>query len=123
MAWLLVMAGGAGGSTLRYALSLLMNPSVAGGWPWGTLVANVVGCLLMGWLSSLLTSSATIPDAVRVGLLVGVLGGFTTFSSFGLVTFRFLQGGQLGLAAAYVAASNVAGIGGLWLGLRMSNQG
>jgi len=123
MAWLLVMAGGAGGSTLRYALSLLMNPSVAGGWPWGTLVANVVGCLLMGWLSSLLTSSATIPDAVRVGLLVGVLGGFTTFSSFGLETFRFLQGGQLGLAAAYVAASNVAGIGGLWLGLRMSNQG
>ena len=120
MTWLLVMAGGAGGSALRYGLALLMNPGVGGGWPWGTLAANVAGCVLMGWLSSLLSSAVDVPEAVRVGVLVGILGGFTTFSSFGLETFRFLQGGQLGQAAAYVALSNLAGIGGLWIGLRVS---
>ncbi|MEC9071987.1 MAG: CrcB family protein [Myxococcota bacterium] len=122
MTWLLVMAGGAGGSALRYGLALLMNPAGGEGWPWGTLTANVVGCLLMGWLTSLLSSAVDVPEAVRVGVLVGVLGGFTTFSSFGLETFRFLQGGQLGLAAGYVALSNLAGIGGLWIGLKFSGH-
>ena len=122
MSWLMVMAGGAGGSALRYGLALLMNPTAGAGWPWGTLLANVVGCLLMGWMSSLLAASTHMPEPARLGLLVGVLGGFTTFSSFGLETVRLFQAGHLGLAAAYVAASNLAGLGGLWLGLKLSTN-
>lgn len=120
MTWLLVMVGGAAGSSLRYGLSLLLNPAVGAGWPWGTLAANVLGCVLMGWLSSMLSSMGQLPEAARLGILVGVLGGFTTFSSFGLETVRLYQGGHLGMAAAYVAISNLGGICGLWAGLRLS---
>ncbi len=122
MAWVWVMAGGAVGSALRYGLSLLLNPTAAGGWPWGTLSANVLGCILMGWLSSLLAGAVQLPDPVRIGILVGVLGGFTTFSSFGLETVRLYQGGQLAMAATYMAVSNLAGVIGLWIGLQVTQQ-
>ena len=104
---LAVMIGGALGSAIRYGLSVAMNPGPGEGMPWGTLAANVVGCLAIGWLSGQLADS---PEAVRLGVLVGVLGGFTTFSSFGLEAVRLMTAGQWGLAAAYVLISNAGGL-------------
>ena len=112
-----VMMGGALGSAIRYALSQAMNPTVTNGMPWGTLTANVVGCLLIGWLSS---SLADASEAIRLGVLAGVLGGFTTFSSFGLETIRLLQSGESTTAIMYLLVSNLAGLGGVFIGLKIN---
>ena len=114
MTWLTVMVGGALGSALRYGISLGLNPNTGTGMPWGTIVANLLGCVLIGWCSSLLHDAS---DAVRLGVLVGVLGGFTTFSSFGLEAIRLIQSGQMSVAIAYIAISNIGGLAGAYLGL------
>lgn len=116
MIWLMVMLGGAAGSALRYALSLVLNPEAGTGMPWGTLAANLAGCLLIGWCSTLLADAS---DALRLGVLVGILGGFTTFSSFGLEAIRLLQSEQVGLALAYIGISNLGGLAGVWIGLTL----
>jgi CrcB protein len=119
MTLLTVMIGGALGSALRYALSTAMNSSPAAGMPWGTLIANVGGCLLIGWLSSALVDAS---QPVRLGILVGLLGGFTTFSSFGLESLRLIQSGQTSTAVAYVLMSNAAGLVAVWIGHRMAGH-
>jgi len=113
-----VMLGGAIGSALRYGLSVLFNPTASGGMPWGTLAANVLGCLLIGGLSTFLSGAS---DAVRLGVLVGVLGGFTTFSSFGLETIRLMQEGDMVAATSYVLLSNIGGLLAIVLGLRIAS--
>ena len=113
-----VMLGGAFGAALRYGISQAMNPAVTNGMPWGTLTANVLGCLMIGWLS---TTLADASEAVRLGVLVGVLGGFTTFSSFGLETIRLLQAGDSMTAGAYVLLSNLAGLVAVWVGLKIAS--
>ena len=113
-----VMMGGGVGATLRYGLSRLMNPTETVGMPWGTLTANVVGCLLIGWLA---TSFSDASEAVRMGVLVGVLGGFTTFSSFGLETIRMVQEGEWLYAATYVLLSNIGGLLAVFLGLKIAS--
>ena len=113
---LAVMMGGALGSAARYGLSAAMNPSTGDGMPWGTLAANVLGCLAIGWLAGQISEGH---EALRLGMLVGVLGGFTTFSSFGLEAVRLMGTGQWGLATAYVLLSNGGGLAGAWLGTRL----
>ena len=112
-----VMLGGAAGSAGRYGLSLWLNPQANTGMPWGTLAANLIGCLAIGWLSTFVSEASV---AVRMGVLIGLLGGFTTFSSFGLESMRMIQAGQISQAFAYVALSNLGGLAGVWLGLRLS---
>ena len=117
MTVLAVMLGGAVGAGLRYGLSLILNPPIGAGLPWGTLTANLLGCLLIGWLSSTLSDA---PEAVRLGVLVGVLGGFTTFSSFGLETIRLMQAGEWMSAVTYVLLSNGFGVLSVFLGLKIA---
>ena len=88
-------------------------------WPWGTLAANVLGCFLIGWVFAWLSSGTEVSEPVRIGILVGVLGGFTTFSSFGLESITLLRAGKTGLLLAYVGVSNLAGLAAVWLGLRL----
>jgi CrcB protein len=108
---LLVAAGGAGGALLRWAVTLALAPSPTSGialpaFPWATLAVNVVGCACMGALASL-----TGPrDDARLLLGTGVLGGFTTFSAFGLETLTLLRAGAHGLAAANVLANVLLGV-------------
>ena len=113
-----VMLGGALGAGFRYGLSQLMNPTIGTGMPWGTLTVNVLGCLLIGWLSASLNDAS---EAIRLGVLAGVLGGFTTFSSFGLETIRLLETGESTTAALYLLISNLAGLGAVFLGLKFSS--
>ena len=117
----LVALGGATGAVLRFhagrLVGSLVGPDAA--FPWGTFSINVAGSFAMGLLAGWLARHADGGEAWRLLLAVGVLGGFTTFSSFSLETVLLLERGMPALAATYVLGSMLAGIGGLFLGLMM----
>lgn len=116
------MGAGVGG-VLRYAVGGVVQraagpaPSTQGDavFPLGTLAVNLTGCLAIGVLASL-PAAWMSRDEVRLGLIVGVLGGYTTFSALGLETLRLLQTGQPGKAAIYIVLSNALGLGAAWAG-------
>ena len=107
MRLLLVLAGGALGSGARYLVAVWMANRFGPEFPWGTLTVNVAGSFLIGLLATLADEVASIGPAARVFLVVGVLGGFTTFSSFSLETLRLAEQNEPIRAAANVLA-NVA---------------
>ncbi|WP_159864775.1 fluoride efflux transporter CrcB [Novosphingobium sp. 9U] len=117
---LLVAAGGAIGSWLRFCVGRVwvsaIGPVRASAFPWSTLTVNVTGSLAMGLLVGWLARHGA-GEATRLLLAVGVLGGFTTFSSFSLEVVSLIQRTQPGLALAYLAASLGAGLLGLTAGL------
>jgi CrcB protein len=109
---LLVALGGAVGSVARYGVGVAAARLLGLGYPWGTLVVNVVGGLAMG---ALFVRIGPDNENLRLLLGVGVLGGFTTFSAFSLETLRLMEHGPAP-AALYIAASLVLSIGACWLG-------
>ncbi len=116
MLWLLVGVGGAIGSLLRFFLQTRLQAAHGGTFPVGTLAVNVIGSafigLLAGWLESLHTGGAhPLHAQLRSFLMVGILGGFTTFSSFGLEAVTLVRLGEAGLAITYILLTNVLGIG------------
>ncbi len=118
----IVLIGSAGllGTLCRYWLSGVVGRRWGGAFPAGTLVVNLLGCLLAGLLFYAFEERYEVGETARAALFVGLLGGFTTFSSYGLQTFALLRGGELLYAAANVLASNLLGLlsvgGGYWLG-------
>ena len=118
---LIVAAGGALGSWLRYlvarAWTQAIGPVAAGAFPWATLSVNVTGSFAMGLLAGWLARFPSQGENWRLLLGVGVLGGFTTFSAFSLEAVMLAERGALGTAAAYVAVSLAAGFTGLFAGL------
>jgi len=119
---LLVALGGGLGAALRYGLSLLVQRLAGGQFPWGTIAVNVTGCLVMGGLAWSLASPLPIPqkDAVRLVLVVGVLGGFTTFSAFGWETMHLATTAGMFQAAGNIALSVVAWVAAVWGGARLA---
>jgi CrcB protein len=118
MAWVWIGLGGAAGTLLRYGLSLLLaDRTLETGWPLGTLAANVLGSLALGAMMELADGATLFGTDLRLVLGVGVLGGFTTYSSFNLETIRLAQEGHAARAAAYVAVTVVvcvlSGLAGL----------
>lgn len=113
-----VMLGGALGSAVRYALALGIDVRTEGVFPWGTLTVNILGSFLIG-----LCMAATDPDGpmaisatVRAFLMIGVFGGFTTFSSFSLQTVQLMQADQWLWAAGNVLLSVVGCLSGTFAG-------
>ena len=88
---LLVLAGGGLGSAARYLVGVWMRTRFGEAFPWGTVTVNVVGSFLIGVIAALADDHATFGPNVRLFLIVGVLGGFTTFSSFALETVRLVE--------------------------------
>ena len=86
--------------------------------PVGTLAVNVLGCALIGVFAALAEALPGLNGPARLLLVTGVLGGYTTFSAFGLETLLLLRRGDATLAAAYVAASVLLGLAGVWLGMK-----
>lgn len=107
-----VAAGGAIGSVARFGVGLAL-PVRDGAMPLSTLLVNVTGSLLIGLLAPAI---ATRPDA-RALLIVGLCGGYTTFSAFSLETVRLMQTGRVAAAALYTLASVALCLGATWLGL------
>lgn len=90
---LAIALGGALGSVLRYLVSSKINQLIPINFPYGTLVVNVTGCFLIGFLSILLVERLSLSAIWRAGILIGFLGGFTTFSSFSLDTLKLYENG------------------------------
>ncbi len=86
----------------------------------GTLVVNLVGCFLVGLLFYLLQERFLVNQTVRTVILIGFLGGFTAFSSFGLQTFTLLQDGEFGLAALNILGANLIGLVLVWAGYTLA---
>jgi fluoride exporter len=106
---LAIMAGGGIGALLRHLLFLLAQRPAGAGFPAGTLTVNLLGCLLIGFLWSLCAESR-LSGEVRLFIFTGILGGFTTFSTFALETILLLKTGQWKTALAYAGLSNILGI-------------
>jgi CrcB protein len=100
-----IAAGGAIGALLRYWTSLAVHSRLGSGFPYGTLIVNVLGSLLMGFLYIWLIERIAAGATLRAFLLIGVLGAFTTFSTFSMETLNLVEGGQLGKALLNVVIS------------------
>ena len=123
MNWILVAIGGGVGAVARYALGLQAGRMLGAELPWGTLIANVLGGLLMGALvGGLALRGDADQERWRLLLGVGMLGGFTTFSAFSLETAMMIGRRQLEVAALYALISVAASIGALFLGLILSRK-
>jgi fluoride exporter len=110
-----VSLGGALGAVARYGLTVAV-PTPPDQWPWATFVTNVTGCLAIGALMVIVVELTAPHRLVRPFLGPGLLGGFTTFSTYALETRTLVAHGHLGLAAGYVVASLALGLLAVWLG-------
>ena len=116
---LLVALGGACGAILRFLLSGLINRYFESAFPAGTLGVNLIGCFVVGLLWEPLAHTALSPHA-RTFFLIGVLGAFTTFSTYGIESVNLIRDGELRLALLNLFLSNVLGIALVLLGLAIS---
>jgi len=117
-----VAAGGAAGSAARYMVSVLVQRMLGTGFPWGTLTVNIVGSLIMGALVSAIALRWSVGQTGQAFLMIGVLGGFTTFSAFSLDVATLVERNATGAAAGYVIASVVLSIGALFAGMALSRS-
>ena len=104
------------GTLLRYWLSGFVARQYGETFPWGTLAVNLIGCLVAGVVFFLTEERFLLSPTVRTVILIGLLGGFTTFSSYGLQTFTLLRDGEFGLAILNVITSNILGLFMVWIG-------
>ncbi len=119
---LCIAAGGGAGALCRYALSGVCQSASGVMFPIGTLTVNVLGCLLIGILGAVFASPQLVREEIRLFLMIGLLGGFTTFSTFGFETLELMNDRQFSLAAANVALSNTLGLAAVWIGYRMTER-
>ena len=117
MQYLAIAAGGALGALLRFWSSTSIHRLMGQSFPYGTLFVNVVGSLLMGFLYILLTSRMELPVVWRAFFLVGLLGAFTTFSTFSMDTLQLLEKGELLRAVLNVFSNVVICIAAAWVGV------
>jgi fluoride exporter len=115
-----VAVGGALGSLARYLLAGLVHRVAPPYFPYGTFVVNVLGCLAFGAIFGLSEHRFVLGPTSRAFLLIGVLGGFTTFSSFTFETFQLLRDGELLLAGLNAAGQLFLGLFAFWLGVIVS---
>jgi fluoride exporter len=119
MGYLVVFLGGGVGAALRHGVNLAAARLLGTGFPFGTLTVNALGSLIMGLMVAWFAFDGSPSQHWRLFLTTGMLGGFTTFSTFSLDTALLYERGQLGLAALYVVVSVAAGLFGLFGGLAL----
>jgi fluoride exporter len=119
---LAVAAGGALGSLLRFWMSSGIYAVLGRGFPYGTLAVNVVGCLAMGLLYVLLLERMALAPEWRAALLIGLLGGFTTFSTFTMETFNLMENGETLKAGLNVLLSVITCVAATWVGVLVARQ-
>ena len=117
MLYLIVFIGAGLGGALRHGVNIGASRLFGYGFPFGTFIVNVAGSFVMGLLAGFFAYRAGIPQHVRLFLTTGILGGFTTFSTFSLDAALLIERHSLGLAAGYVVGSVAAGVAALFFGL------
>ena len=118
-ALLFVGAGGFAGAVVRYLVALAL-PFLGTGFPFGTLVVNVSGCLLIGFISELSITTTLVSPELRLLLATGFCGGFTTFSSYMFEIISLLRDGEMLYASLYLFGSIIGGVLCLYLGMQLA---
>lgn len=127
MQYLVIGLGGALGSMLRFGLGSLIDSNVQKTgyiFPWGTIIVNVTGCFVIGFIYTISIGEGRmmLSSLTRQFIMIGILGGYTTFSSFSLQTLTLAQSGQWWGAAANVVLSVVLCLVGVWLGAMLAGS-
>jgi fluoride exporter len=120
---LLIAIGGALGSVARYAVSSFVQNAAPTLFPFGTFAVNVLGCSLFGVIAGAAEQRFVLGPEARALILIGLLGGFTTFSTFSFETLQLVRDGQLAWAAMNIAGQVAAGLAGLWIGFLIGGLG
>ena len=122
MKYVLVTVGGGAGSLLRYMAGSAIMARLGARFPWGTMAINVTGCFLIGFLMTVFTERFPPGTNWRPLLVIGFLGGYTTFSSFEWETFTAVRDGALWTGMLNVVSSIVAGYAAVWLGSMLAQR-
>lgn len=115
-----VGAGGALGALARYGLTVAIPHSAGTGFPWATFVENVAGCLVIGVLMTLILDVWVAHRLLRPFLGVGVLGGFTTFSTYAVETLDLTAAGEFPVAVGYLLGTVLGALVAVWLGAHLT---
>ena len=116
----MVAFGGALGSVARYLLSIWLKQSYTYSFPWHTFIINILGCLLIGIIYAY-SKNLVESETIRLMVMIGVLGGFTTFSSFGLESFNLFEAKQYSQFFLYISLTNILGIASVFGGYSIVN--
>src|SRR5678815_2228152 len=117
---LLIGFAGLAGTLGRYFMSGLVARRFGETFPVGTIIINVIGCFLAGLLFYVLQERSLVSETVRLAIMVGFLGGFTTFSAYGLQTFTLFRDGEMLLALMNLIVSNLVGLLFVWVGFLLA---
>lgn len=120
---ILVAIGGGAGSILRYLTTIAMNKWFPSLFPWGTFTVNVIGCLIVGVLIGLFERQTISNHELRLLLITGFCGGYTTFSAFSAENINLIQNSNLSIAMLYIAMSVLTSLVAVWFGLILVKGG
>ena len=123
LSFLAIAIGGGCGSVARFLVAREMGRWLGNFLPYGTLVVNVLGSLALGWLATVFLDRPQINSALRLGVTVGFLGAFTTFSTFSFESVQLMLNGAVWRAALNVAANTVVCLGMCYLGMQLARLG
>lgn len=118
---ILLLVFGAAGTLARYGLDGWIQYRAGSGFPFGTLTINILGCFFLGAIGQFGLNHLSMPPDLRIGLTTGLMGGFTTFSTFGWDSVRMLETGEWPRALVYIGASVLGGLAAMMLGMRAGN--
>lgn len=119
---LLVAIGGAFGSVARYFLSSIFSKAQQNSFPWPTFIANILGCLIIGLLFGYIQKNQVQNETLKLVLMTGFCGGFTTFSTFSLENIQFIQNQNYSTAIIYTMSSILLGLGAIIIGIKIVNS-
>jgi fluoride exporter len=112
-----IAVAGAIGALARYGLEGLVGRRAPGAFPWGTFAVNVSGAFVLGFVFTVMTEQFTVAPWIRGAVTIGLLGAYTTFSTLSFESYRLLEDGAIGIAAANMFGSLAAGLGAVYLGV------
>jgi CrcB protein len=112
-----IAVAGAIGALARYGLEGVVSRRATGAFPWGTFAVNVSGAFVLGFVFTVMTEQFTVAPWIRGAVTIGLLGAYTTFSTLSFESYRLLEDGAIGIAAANMFGSLAAGLGAVYLGV------